>query len=66
MSDPQILALGCGVSFLALAGAYVTMRQRFLAGTKPALERQRVRQERRARHDLAAGPEEPRAEHAAP
>jgi len=32
MSDGTLLGFGCVVSFIALSGAYVYVRERFLAG----------------------------------
>jgi hypothetical protein len=36
MSDANLLGFGCAVTFIALAGAYVFIRQSFMAGQKPA------------------------------
>jgi hypothetical protein len=47
MSDETLLLLGCAVSFLALAGAYVGVRERFL-------ERAIARNERRLRAPVPA------------
>ena len=34
MSDGDLLVIGCAVSFIALAGAYVYIRERFEAGPR--------------------------------
>lgn len=39
MNDGNLLIFGCVVSFIALAGAYVYVRERFLAG--PAVAKAR-------------------------
>ncbi|NNL64694.1 MAG: hypothetical protein HKP30_00485 [Myxococcales bacterium] len=44
MADPSLFAMGCGVSFIALAGAYAFLRERFLEGTRR--EAQRIERER--------------------
>ncbi len=31
MTDPDLLMLGCGVTFIAIGGAYVYLRERFMA-----------------------------------
>jgi hypothetical protein len=46
MTDVDLFAWGCGVSFFALAGAYAFLRERFLEGTRREvehIERERVR-----------------------
>ena len=53
MTDIDILLLGCGVSFIAAAGAYVFIRERFTAGQeaspKPVpIEKNEDRKPRRA------------------
>ena len=57
MSDPDLFALGCGVMFIAIAGAYAFLRERFLEGTRRAAveieddrrhERARLASDRRA------------------
>jgi hypothetical protein len=39
MSDTNLLAFGCGVAFIALAGAYIHLRESFLRGTSAWEER---------------------------
>lgn len=34
MSDANLIAFGCGVSFIAFAGVYVYMRETFLAAER--------------------------------
>ena len=45
MSDPGLLVFGCGISFIVAAGAYVFVRERFLASHRS--EPVRVRADRR-------------------
>jgi hypothetical protein len=35
MSDANLLIFGCAVSFIAVAGAYAYVRERFLASEQP-------------------------------
>lgn len=44
MADPSLFAMGCGVTFIALAGAYAFLRERFIEGTRRA--EQRIERER--------------------
>ena len=36
MSDGSLLVFGCAVSFIALAGAYAAIRERFTSSEQPA------------------------------
>ena len=47
MSDPQLLAFGCAITFLAAGGAYVAMREQYLDAV-------RVRVQERARRRSSA------------
>jgi len=47
MTEVDLFALGCGVSFIALAGAYAFLRERFLEGTRRAAVQ--IQRERAAR-----------------
>lgn len=38
MSDANLLAFGCVVTFIGVAGAYVYIRESFTAGTEPSSE----------------------------
>ena len=46
MFDVELFAMGCGISFIALCGAYAYLRERFLSGTHEAKRRIEVRQDR--------------------
>lgn len=37
MNDIQLLTFGCGVTFIGVAGAYVYLRERWLASHRVAL-----------------------------
>jgi hypothetical protein len=41
MSDANLLALGCSVSFIALAGFYVYLRECWTAEERPSQSRER-------------------------
>lgn len=43
MNDIDILVFGCTVTFIAIAGAYVILRERFLEHRPASVERERVR-----------------------
>ena len=47
MNDADLLVFGCAVSFIALAGCYVFLRERYM--TRSALQQQPVRLKARAR-----------------
>ena len=49
MTDLDILTLGCVVSFVAAAGSYVYLRQRFLEGQRVRPVRVRARRPQRRR-----------------
>jgi len=49
MTDIGLFAMGCGVSFVALAGAYAFLRERFLEGTR----RESVKIHEQRGHDAA-------------
>jgi hypothetical protein len=49
MSDIQLLTFGSGVSFIAIAAAYVYLRERYLASHRAARARSRRAQARRRR-----------------
>jgi len=56
MSDLQLLTFGSAVSFVTLAGAYVFLRERWLAShraERARVRRERDRQQRRRVHDSA-------------
>ena len=53
MSDIDILVFGCSVTFVAVAGAYVILRERFLEHRPAAVEAEE-RRARRAREGGAA------------
>lgn len=54
MTDVDLFAWGCGVSFFVLAGAYAFLRERFLEGTRRGallIEQERVRSAASVRAD---------------
>lgn len=54
MSDPDLFAFGCVVSFLALAGAYVAIRERFAYDSSQAAPTRPAERERTAEPSAAA------------
>ena len=38
MNDLDLFAIGCGITFIALAGTYAYLRERFLEGTRRPAE----------------------------
>jgi hypothetical protein len=52
MTDLDLFAIGCGVTFTALAGAYAFLRERFLEGTRRAAA---VTERRRSQARAARG-----------
>lgn len=49
MSEISLLVFGCGVSFTALAGAYVFIRESFTDSSRLPEQRERARREKRLR-----------------
>lgn len=60
MIDFELFAMGGGITFIAFAGAYAYLRERYLEGTRRAAEQIERRRRRSRRYPARQGLEEVR------